>query len=415
MKKFIRFVITLVIIVIIAAVSIFTYQFHTYSPGDEAIAIDETALAYYIDNYEEARTAFRDEAALLRANYAEAEALTITVPSRVDSDLTVDILYLPAQQEKSKLLILSAGVHGVEGFTGSAVARMFMQEFITPDELSDTGLLILHAVNPYGFKNSRRVSENNVDMNRNAAFGDELYQTENPGYRDVYDLINPVGPADSSSMGNRFFHLRAVTAIIQKSMQSLRQAILQGQYEFEEGVFFGGFRLEPQYAELVPVITPVINEYPTVLMIDLHTGYGERGTLHLLTMPQEDPQVRLMLEEVFRGFAVDWGDAEDFYTVTGDFNSFVGAMKEDGLYLPMAFEYGTMDSQTMMGSIKSLHTTLLENQGYIYGYASPEDEQKITAAFVEMYYPSSPEWRVMVIRDSRAVFSATLENLRKLP
>ncbi len=415
MKKFFKFVITLVIIVIIAAVSIFTYQFHTYAPGDEAIAIDENALAYYIDNYEEARAAFRDEAALLRATYAEAEVLTLDVPSRVDSDLTVDILYLPALQEKRKLLILSAGVHGVEGFTGSAVARMFMQEFITPDELSDTGLLILHAVNPYGFKNSRRVSENNVDMNRNAAFGDELYQTVNPGYSDVYDLINPVGPANRSSMGNRFFHLRAVTAIIQKSMQSLRQAILQGQYEFEEGVFFGGFRLEPQYAELVPVITPVINEYPTVLMIDLHTGYGERGTLHLLTMPQDDPQVRLMLEEVFSGYAVDWGDAEDFYTVTGDFTSFVGAMKNDGLYLPMAFEYGTMNSQTMMGSIKSLHTTLLENQGYIHGYASTEDEEKITAAFVEMYYPSSPEWRVKVISDSRAVFSATLENLRKLP
>lgn len=415
MKKFFWFVITLVVIVFIAAVAIFTYQFYTYAPGDEAIAIDETALAYYIDNYEEARAAFRDEAALLRDTYAEAEAFTINVPSNVDSDLTIDILYLPAQHEKNKLLILSSGVHGVEGFTGSAVARMFMQEFITPEELTDTGLLILHAVNPYGFNNSRRVSENNVDMNRNAAFGDELYQAENSGYRDVYDLINPVGPANGSSMGNRFFHLRAVTAIIQKSMQSLRQAILQGQYEFEEGVFFGGFRLEPQYAELVPVITPVINEYPTVLMIDLHTGYGERGTLHQLTMPQDDPQVRLMLEDVFKGFAVDWGDAEDFYTVTGDFNSFVGAMKKDGLYLPMAFEYGTMNSQTMMGSIKSLHTTLLENQGYIHGYSSPEDEQKIKAAFVEMYYPSSPEWRVKVITDSRAVFSATLENLRMLP
>jgi hypothetical protein len=56
--------------------------------------------------------------------------------------------------------------------------------------------------------------------------------------------------------------------------------------------------------------------------------YGERDPLHLLTMPQEDPQVRLMLEEDFSGYAVDWGAAENFYTVTGDFNSFVGTWSD---------------------------------------------------------------------------------------
>ena len=415
MKKFLKIVIGLLLIFIIAAVAVFTYQFHTYAPASEDIVIDDLALAYYIDSYEEARTAFLEEAAPLLEQYAGSEIYTIVVPSRVDSDLSVDLLYIPAQQEKKRLLILSAGVHGVEGFTGSAVARMFMQELINPAELSDMGVLILHAVNPYGFKYARRVSENNVDMNRNAAFGDQLYQTENTGYHGVYSLVNPVGPADLSSLGNRFFHLKAVVAIVRESMQSLRQAILQGQYEFEEGVFFGGFRLEPQYAELVPLISSLINDYPATLMIDLHTGYGERGTLHLLTMPQEDPRVRVMLETVFSGYTVDWGDAEDFYTVTGDFNSFVGAMKDEGLYMPMAFEYGTMDSQTMIGSIKSLHTTLLENQGFIHGYASPEDEQSIKAAFLEMYYPSAPEWRVKVINDSRAVLTAALNNFRNLP
>ena len=415
MKKFLLIMIGLLLIFIIAALSVFTYQFHTYAPVAEDTVIDDSALAYYIDSYEESRTAFLEESAPLLEQYAGSESYTIVVPSRVDSDLSVDLLYIPAQQENKRLLILSAGVHGVEGFTGSAVARMFMQELISPEELNDMGVLILHAVNPYGFKYVRRVSENNVDMNRNAAFGDDLYQTVNAGYHGVYSLVNPVGPADVSSLGNRFFHLKAVAAIVRESMQSLRQAILQGQYEFEEGVFFGGFRLEPQYAELVPLISSLINDYPATLMIDLHTGYGERGTLHLLTMPQEDPLVRGMLEEVFSGYTVDWGDAEDFYTVTGDFTSFVGAMKDEGLYLPMAFEYGTMDSQTMIGSIKSLHTTLLENQGFIHGYASPEDEQIIKAAFLEMYYPSAPQWRVKVINDSREVLATALNNFRNLP
>jgi len=70
------------------------------------------------------------------------------------------MLYIPALKNKNGLIIISSGVHGVEGFTGSAVQHMMMEEFMTDENMASTGFLFIHGMNPYGFKNNRRVTEN---------------------------------------------------------------------------------------------------------------------------------------------------------------------------------------------------------------------------------------------------------------
>ncbi len=84
----------------------------------------------------------------------------------MDDGLFIDILHLPPNQNTGKLLVISSGVHGVEGYPGSAVQQMFLNELLSSDVISEMGVLIIHGVNPYGFKFQRRVSENNVDLNR---------------------------------------------------------------------------------------------------------------------------------------------------------------------------------------------------------------------------------------------------------
>jgi hypothetical protein len=80
----------------------------------------------------------------------------------------------------------------------------------------------------------------------------------------------------------------------------------------------------------------------------------------------------------------------------------------------MTFEYGTMDSQTILGAIKSLHVMVLENQGFHYGYATKEDEIKIKQDLLEMYYPSSKAWRSEVIANTRYVLKKVLPRLAAL-
>jgi Protein of unknown function (DUF2817) len=393
------------------AIGVTAWQFATYAPQDPAVATDAAAPGWFIDDYAAARQDFLVRGSQLSARLTGVERFSIPVASRSGvQGLSVDGLYVPAQVRPKRLLVLSSGVHGVEGPTGSAVMRMFMAEFMTPEALAETGVLVLHALNPYGFAVGRRFSENNVDLNRNASTSDALYRTVNAGYPIVDAMINPQGPADTGSLANRFFHLQAVAQIVQHGMPTLRQAVLQGQYQVPKGIYFGGQALEPQLAALAPRLQAILEAYPLSMSIDLHTGYGERGTLHLFFNPPKDPRVRERLETAFAGQRIDWGSGSDFYTVTGDFVGWLGELRSSGLHLPTVFEYGTMNSQSTMGSIKSLHVTLLENQGAQYGYASPGDEIKIRRDYLEMFNPSSTAWRTKVITDSRAMFGAVMAN-----
>ena len=148
--------------------------------------------------------------------------------------------------------------------------------------------------------------------------------------------------------------------------------------------------------------------------IDLHTGYGERGTLHLFPDAIKDKKIKAMMEKVFDGYRIDWGDSSDFYTVTGDFPGYLAKLITQGVYISMTFEYGTLDSQTTVGSIKSLHTTILENQGFNFGYKSDKDKNEVGQNFREMYFPASPAWRTKVIKDSRIMTGKALKQFRTL-
>ncbi len=414
MKKVLMILFGLIVVIIIAVVAVTTYQFNTYAPEDEPIAINENDLSYFIDSYEDSRTEFIRLSNNMNDKFEDCEVISLPVESETEDDLTIDVLYIPAQEEKERLLVFTVGLHGVEGFAGSAVARMFMEEFVTTESAKDTGYLFLHAVNPYGFKHSRRTTEDNVDLNRNCSPDGALYQTVNKGYRAINPFINPESEASVSGLSDRFFHLRAIWLIIQESMDSIRQAVLQGQYEFEEGIFFGGKGLAPEIKIVTPVLSDKLNQYPLALHLDLHTGYGERGTLHLLQSPIENLSVKEKLESIFEGYPIDWTDTDDFYQVTGDYVSYVEGLMEDGIYLSIVFEYGTMDSQTLMGTLKSLHVNVLENQGYFHGYSTQENEEIIRFDYREMYYPSSPEWKVKIIVDSRALLSEVMENLKEI-
>ena len=390
------------------------WRYATYAAPDPLVEPDAAALSYFIDDYAPAREAFVRKADALAQRFNGVERLSIPVASAHVHDLTLDGAYVPAQQQPKRLLILMSATHGVEGPAGSAVTRLFMDEFMTPAALADTGVLLMHGLNPYGFATQRRVTEANVDLNRNAAQTPALYLSDNAGYPRVDPLINPRTPADTGAPEHRFFLLRALAMLAQHGMGPLRQAVLQGQYAEPRGIYYGGSALAPQLEALAPHLRRIVNAYPLSMTLDLHTGYGARGRLHVFMNPPSDPRVRQGLETVFDGHPIDWGSGQDFYTVTGDVAGWIGSLREAGTHLPGVFEYGTMDSQGTLGAIKSLHIGVLENQGAQYGYASDAQRERIRRDYVEMFNPSSPAWRTQVIADSRRLLTQVMARLPQL-
>lgn len=396
---------------IVVAYLFLLLSYNGYKPSDVEHEIVPAALDYFHATYEDCRSAFIEKAALLGSQYEEVEISMIPVPSKTDSDLTIDYCYVPAQNTSENLLILSSGIHGVEAFLGSAVQLMTMDEILGPEHLDTTGILLIHGMNPWGFRHVRHVTENNVNLNRNCVVDKGLLDTQNEGYIKLYDMLNKQGEANHTNLRNRHMHLVMGMKILAASMSGLRQAILQGQYEYPEGLFYGGKELEPQIVAITPILEEKMTPYSRILTIDLHTGYGENGVLHLFPNPVKDADIAAGMEELFSDYRIDWGDSDDFYTYTGSFADYIGTLIPGKTYYPMLFEFGTMDSQKTLGSLRSLHNVILEHQGFHYGYTNEKTETKIKENFLEQFCPSDKAWRSKVIMDSKEILELVLDRL----
>jgi len=240
--------------------------------------------------------------------------------------------------------------------------------------------------------------------------GDQMFDINNEGFAELTDLLMPSEPVNLNNLHNRFFYLIAIYKIIKESMPVLRQAALQGQYDFKKGFYYGGKAYEPQIDTLKSFLIDKIEEYKTILNVDLHTGYGERGTMHLFIDKPEDEAVLKGIEKVFEGTKIDWGSSDDFYTITGEYTSWVNNLLPDVLCIPMVFEFGTLNTQQTFGSLKSMQIMIFENQGAHYGYKNKKNETKAKYLFDEMYFPSSSLWRSKVISDSYAMMSRMMKN-----
>ncbi len=414
MRKFLK-ITGIVLTVFVLGILGYTYiSFNYYSPEDPEVEIDYEKLEYYHDSWLECRDAFVFQAKQMRSRFDSVEIFAVPVASNTDIDLTIDFCYIPAADTTKKLLLINSGIHGIEGFVGSAVQQMLMAEFFQPEMLSEVGLLMVHGLNAWGFKNERRFTENNVDLNRNYSLSNSLYKNKNDGFVALYDMLTPKGEVDLNTVGNRFFMLKAIRQIAQKGMPALLQAFAQGQYQFQEGIYFGGFQPEQQQAILSEVLEKRAANYSTILNLDLHTGFGDRGDLHLFPNPIDDPELKQKTEAVFEGYQIDWGDSDGFYVVEGQFVEFVGQLFPEKTSIPMLMEFGTLNTGTTIGAVKSAHISIVENQGAHYGFKSEKDSLKSKAGYYEMFYPPSEKWRTNAITVSQEMMTDIMSNFRKL-
>jgi hypothetical protein len=374
-------------------------------------AVDTANLGFFRDSWEEARAQFLDLSAQTKERIPASEKGVLTIPSRADGQLPIDWLHIPAAAVPRNLVIVSSGVHGPEGFAGSAVQAMILREYLPKARRENTGFLFIHGINAFGMKHGRRFSENSVDLNRNAPVSPAVYATSNEGYRGVDAFLNPAGKLNLDSLDETSFNLRMAWQVVTKGMPAFRQASLGGQYQFPKGIFYGGSAPEPQYPELERLITRVLGPYAFAVGIDLHTGVGRRSYMHLMTNPSSGDEYRKTVESLFVNHPLDWPDAPggDFYQTNGDFTTWIETLAKPRPAVAMTVEFGTLDSQTTAGGMKSLHTMIRENQGYWNGYERPEDERRVKEDVREMFFPSSRVWRSEVIRQARETLLTTLE------
>ena len=120
--------------------------------------------SHFSQTYREARQRF-----LAAATSAGASIESHVHPRKgaEGEEIATDTARIGAADAPS-LFVVSSGTHGPEGFAGSACQLALLDdELLGRAGRSSIAVLLVHAVNPYGFSHTMRTNEDNIDLNRN--------------------------------------------------------------------------------------------------------------------------------------------------------------------------------------------------------------------------------------------------------
>ena len=285
----------------------------------------------------------------------------------------------------TKLIILVSGIHGIEGYVGSALQVYLIDNMLNDFNLHDTGILIIHGANPFGFKHRRRVTKDNIDLNRNFVADIEDLFIENDIYSELNEKLNPAGPVTKHQ--NIGLVKSLLPAIPEYGIENIKEALLIGQYDHPDGLWYGGgkdgeFSIEKLAVDKI-IFENIecfdLNSFEEIMFIDIHSGYGEKSKINIFAPPlnDDDQKTKFMLDKIFSDFSVEYQD-EGLYEINGDFMIYFynKLYKEypDIVLAPVTFEIGTLkNNYPLFTDIFSLVTVSLENQGYHNGYYEDDD------------------------------------------
>ena len=143
-------------------------------------------IELFSSDYSEARAKFL---AACEAANAPVEHFRNPETGPSGEPLFTDVTVL-GPDDAERVLLLCSGTHGVEGFAGSAIQTGLLRDGIAERLPDGVRLVMIHALNPFGFAHLRRTNEDNVDLNRN--FIDHaVAHPLNPGYDDLAEIISP--------------------------------------------------------------------------------------------------------------------------------------------------------------------------------------------------------------------------------
>lgn len=227
---------------------------------------ERIAPIIFSNSYTEARRKFQEAAPPSRAYQCSKRGPSGEI-------LFTDAAYLGHPNAK-RVLILISGAHGPEGYCGSAAQILFLRSALHERLPTSTAVLLIHALNSYGFAWDRRITAEGCDLNRNFV-NFSMPLPRNVGYEELHEHLVPVD-LSPERLGRAELAMEAYRSA--HGLVAFREAVGAGQYSTPGGMFYGG--REPSEARLI--LERIANEFDLsardqVIIIDYHTGLGPYG------------------------------------------------------------------------------------------------------------------------------------------
>ena len=348
-------------------------------------------------------TTYEDVRSRISALCADLGAEVFSHPIDEADGLYIDSFYLPAENQQTNLIVLTTGVHGMEGYIGSVMLEVFFGEVYPTLDTGSTGVLVVSNVNPYGMKYFRRYNENNVDLNRNFILDWSSFDlASNQEYPKVDTFLGPTGKIRNALWHEAGFYLSLGKTAITDGAGTISDALLTGQYEYPQGVYYGGTGDEASTVYLKEVFQKCLDSsYENIIHIDIHSGYGPRYNMVIFNSVFETMTEAESVEAFGYDHVIAF-DSESFYATTGDTTDFFYRLAQqeqaEATLFSTCFEFGTIGDD-FFDTILSLKYTVDENRNHWYPTDNAVSAEILRQNYLELYYPTETAWRQKTIQD----------------
>lgn len=355
--------------------------------------LTEAVLDSFSTSYGEARDRFL---AAARSAGAAIARFQCPVHGPGGEVLTMDVAHI--EGTSPDIIVISSGVHGVEGYAGSAVQIDTLMQGWSGD---GPGLLLIHFVNPYGMAWTCSDNEDGVDLNRNF-----LDFNRPPGRNHLYDEVEDFVCCPELDGEVRAAADAAMSAYIEeKGFDNFIRAIADGQHHRRGGYLYGGHA--PVWSNLT--LRKILRDYTVgarrVAVIDVHTGLGDRGAALMLCINAPGPAAER---------ASAWWDnlvlvpSADFpFAPVG---TFVGSIWDFGLEAELtvaALEVGTEPVERAFAALRN--RKWLERHGVFDSEAAGPILEEMHACLA----PRDLEWRSAMLGAGRRALKAAIAGIAR--
>jgi hypothetical protein len=378
---------------------------------------------YYSPDYVTARDRFLAAAKDLRAT-VQSHAFHAKGPN--NESLTMDVAIL-GDPEAEHVVIISSGLHGVEGFFGSAIQLAWL--LTRGDACSQpprTRLVMAHALNPFGFAWRRRSNENNVDLNRNFLDDRNFVQTD-PSYKEsraAYErLASFLNPASRPSrwepyriktalwilsvgydarrrareQGKLAPRRSALKAILDLGLLELHKSLPVGQYEHPTGLFYGGAQPEETVRVVRDCLPSWVGGAAEVAHVDLHSGLGKHAEYRLLLADEKGSEIERWASEWFGDGVVEAWDARTDYNARGLMAKDLRDRFPHTRYHYLTAEFGTYPGVRVLGALRA------ENRAHFFDRPGTNTHRWAKRQVMEAFCPSASRWRNEVVKNGLTI------------
>ena len=344
-----------------------------------------------------------------RANFLEAaQTARLGITSRVHPAATGrdgKTLFLDTAtigpRDASKALLMISATHGVEGYFGSGSQTGHLREGLAARVPQGVKLVILHALNPFGFSWDRRVNEDNADINRN------FVDHENPPENKAYDLLaDAIAPKDISPESVKASQARLRAYRDAHGDFKLQEAVSSGQYKHADGIYYGGKRRSWSAEMLEDVFREELAGVERLVAIDFHTGLGETGAAEMITEDLPGSPAYARAKKMWGDYVRSSEAGESLSApLTGTVDSAIAKWMDGRELTFAALEVGTRPVPKVLAALRD------DNWLHLHGDMSDPRAPAIKAAIRDAFYPETDEWKNSVWSHAVKMVSASLKAL----